>query len=273
MACIAQMVNVLQSVILTEGPKMVKTPTYHVFHMYKYHQGAQLVDSFLEGVGKIGVKETEMVPEVQESVSVDEDGVMTVTLNNLCTDAEKEMEMVLEEKTCEKVEAPVFCGGMRAYNSFEEPERVNEEGFTDFRERRGGFVSVSRPAAFCFLNWLICLADPGERRKSNGKIDERKQVSLAVYTRRAVPGVYPDGLARSVHFAVSRDGKTYEPWNSGYGILFAEGTITEQNTIRPKCVKDPHLSRRKDGSFAITARRVEEDGSEDEESRERCFCG
>ena len=96
---------------------------------------------------------------------------------------------------------------------------------------------------------------------------ERKQVSLAVYTRRAVPGVYPDGLARSVHFAVSRDGKTYEPWNSGYGILFAEGTITEQNTIRPKCVKDPHLSRRRDGSFAITARRVEEDGSEDEESR------
>ena len=89
---------------------------------------------------------------------------------------------------------------------------------------------------------------------------ERKQVSLAVYTRRAVPGVYPDGLARSVHFAVSRDGKTYEPWNSGYGILFAEGMITEQNTIRPKCVKDPHLSRRKDGSFAITARRGGEDG-------------
>ena len=70
-----------------------------------------------------------------------------------------------------------------------------------------------------------------------------------------------------MHFAVSRDGKTYEPWNSGYGILFAEGTITEQNTIRPKGVKDPHLSRRRDGSFAITARRVEEDGSEDEESR------
>ena len=96
---------------------------------------------------------------------------------------------------------------------------------------------------------------------------EREQVSLAVYTRRAVPGVYPDGLARSVHFAVSRDGKTYEPWNSGYGILFAEGTITEQNTICPKGIKDPRLSGRKDGSFAITAKRVQEDGSEDEESR------
>ena len=39
-ACIAQMVNVLQAVILTEGEKMIKTPTYHVFHMYRHHQGA-----------------------------------------------------------------------------------------------------------------------------------------------------------------------------------------------------------------------------------------
>ena len=40
MAAIAQMVNVLQSVILTEGADMVLTPTYHVFDMYKEHQGA-----------------------------------------------------------------------------------------------------------------------------------------------------------------------------------------------------------------------------------------
>lgn len=45
MANIAQMVNVLQSVILTEGEKMVLTPTYHVFHMYKYHQDAELLES------------------------------------------------------------------------------------------------------------------------------------------------------------------------------------------------------------------------------------
>ena len=35
MACIAQMVNVLQSVILTEDERMLLTPTYHVFHMYR----------------------------------------------------------------------------------------------------------------------------------------------------------------------------------------------------------------------------------------------
>ena len=39
-----------------------------------------------------------MVPEVQESVSVDENGVLTVTLNNLCTEAEKEIELVLTKR-------------------------------------------------------------------------------------------------------------------------------------------------------------------------------
>jgi alpha-N-arabinofuranosidase len=48
MAAIAQMVNVLQSVILTEGPQMVKTPTWHVFDLFKEHQDAQLVESRIE---------------------------------------------------------------------------------------------------------------------------------------------------------------------------------------------------------------------------------
>ena len=41
MANIAQTINVLQAVILTEGEKMILTPTYHVFDMYKVHQNAQ----------------------------------------------------------------------------------------------------------------------------------------------------------------------------------------------------------------------------------------
>ena len=49
MANIAQLVNVLQAVILTDGPRMLLTPTYHVFHMYKYHQDAELVESYLKG--------------------------------------------------------------------------------------------------------------------------------------------------------------------------------------------------------------------------------
>ena len=48
MANIAQLVNVLQSVILTEGEKMVLTPTYHVFDLYKHHHDATLLNSHLE---------------------------------------------------------------------------------------------------------------------------------------------------------------------------------------------------------------------------------
>ena len=56
MANIAQMVNVLQSVILTEGAKMLLTPTYYIFRMYKYHQNAQLIESFVE-TEEIGTEE------------------------------------------------------------------------------------------------------------------------------------------------------------------------------------------------------------------------
>lgn len=46
MANIAQTVNVLQSMVLTEGAEMVKTPTYHVFDLYKEHHEAEFVESF-----------------------------------------------------------------------------------------------------------------------------------------------------------------------------------------------------------------------------------
>ena len=81
MANIAQMVNVLQAVLLTEGEKMIKTPTYHVFNMYKYHQGADLVESHIE-TETIGGKEWK-VPNLTESASVDADGVLHLTLTNL----------------------------------------------------------------------------------------------------------------------------------------------------------------------------------------------
>lgn len=66
MACIAQLINVLQSVILTEGEKMILTPTYHIFHMYKYHQDAELLRSDLTGVDTIQNGEFS-IPALQES--------------------------------------------------------------------------------------------------------------------------------------------------------------------------------------------------------------
>ena len=145
MACIAQIVNVLQSVILTEGKKMLLTPTYHVFHMYKYHQDAQLVESWLEGTGKIGLQDEEMVPDVQESVSEDKDGVLTITLNNLSPEEEREVEVVLTTRKPAEVEARIVRGRMQAYNTFEEPETVKEEAFTQIQVTDRG-LSFTLPA-------------------------------------------------------------------------------------------------------------------------------
>ena len=144
MACIAQMVNVLQSVILTEDERMLLTPTYHVFHMYRGHQGAELVESSLSGEGTVGVEDCE-VPALQESVSVREDGTVLVTLANLSVRDACPVELMLTEKRPETVRAAILTGKMQAHNTFEEPERVKEEVFEDVALTERG-VSFTIPA-------------------------------------------------------------------------------------------------------------------------------
>lgn len=145
MACIAQMVNVLQSVILTEGEKMVKTPTYHVFHMYRHHQGAELLRSDLSGVEEIGIGEWK-VPELHESVSM-KDGVITITINNLSATDAKALDVQLSEaKDYKVVEASVLTHGkIQTCNTFDEPENVKEEAFKAY-EVSGNTLKLTLPA-------------------------------------------------------------------------------------------------------------------------------
>ena len=145
MACIAQLVNVLQSVILTEGPKMILTPTYHIFHMYKHHQDADLVESFIEGNKTVGVADDCQVPFLDESVSVDKDGYVNVTLTNLSVDEDAPVEMSFMELAPKEITAAILKGKMDAYNTFEEPEKVKEEKF-DAYEVQDGKISFTAPA-------------------------------------------------------------------------------------------------------------------------------
>lgn len=145
MACIAQLVNVLQSVVLTEGPKMILTPTYHVFHMYRHHQDAELVESFVEGNKKIGIEDEYQVSEIMESVSIGTDGVINVTVNNLSVVEDAPIEISLTELEPSSVEAAVLTGGICAHNTFEEPENVKEETFTGFKTE-GRKISFIAPA-------------------------------------------------------------------------------------------------------------------------------
>ena len=139
MAALAQMVNVLQSVLLTEGEKMIKTPTYHVMHMYRHHQGAWLLQSSLTGVGEIGTEEWK-VPKVTESVSMDEDGIVTITMNNLSIEAEEVVQVQFANQGYKVLEAKIVTErDMHAHNTFETPEAVTEQEFVEYRVNESGF--------------------------------------------------------------------------------------------------------------------------------------
>ena len=143
-AALAQMVNVLQSVLLTEGDKMIKTPTYHVMHMYRHHQGAKLLESSVTGIDEIGPEEWK-VPKVTESVSKDKDGVITITLNNLSIEAAEEVEIQLSNGEYKVAESRIVTNSdMHAHNTFEAPEEVTEKDFNDY-EVKGENILVKLP--------------------------------------------------------------------------------------------------------------------------------
>lgn len=91
MANIAQTINVLQAMILTEGPKMLLTPSYHVFDMYKVHHDATLVPSVVqaERLKTEGVS----LPAVDASVSKDAQGRLHLSLCNLSDEREAPVEI------------------------------------------------------------------------------------------------------------------------------------------------------------------------------------
>lgn len=151
MACIAQMINVLQAMILTDGDKMIKTPTYHVFHQYRYHQGAELLDTQITDDSLIGPGEWR-VPEVTESVSIDKDGITTVTLANLSADDAQDIDISFaEKKDFEVQEATVVTGEIHAHNTFEAPDEVTEEKFTGFKKTDDGLVATLPAASVTML--------------------------------------------------------------------------------------------------------------------------
>jgi len=132
MANIAQLVNVLQALILTEYDKMILTPTYHVFHMYQYHQNAKLLDSHIES-SYIGLEDNYMVPSLTESVSMDKEGRIHITITNLSLSDSYEIEGVLAESTVVGAKGEILTGDMRAMNTFGNPDKVRPFEYTKYQ--------------------------------------------------------------------------------------------------------------------------------------------
>ena len=129
MANLAQTVNVLQSVILTKDDKMLLTPTYHVFDLYKGHMDATLIDSYVESV-QTGTEDA-LVPNLDVTASQDKNGKIHITLSNLSADEPKEIDCIISGKKDANLSARILSGKIDAKNDFDSPEAVKVINFTD----------------------------------------------------------------------------------------------------------------------------------------------
>ncbi len=139
MANIAQMVNVLQAVILTDGARMVLTPTYHVFDMYQAHMDAALIDCFVQSDAL-----PEGVKQLSASASL-KDGKATLTAANLSYDQAAEVLLRVDGLNTDKIEGVVLAGEPSAHNDFGKAEDVRPQAFTAIRRAEGG-VALTLPA-------------------------------------------------------------------------------------------------------------------------------
>jgi len=148
MANIAQTVNVLQAVILTEGENMLLTPTYHVFDLYKGHQNATLLESFIDSdiIEVVGKK----IPKIHESASIDENGNITVTLCNVSVTQAEQIRLNLLGTNIEGIMARIVQGGKNAHNTFENLDEITVSDFDGYKIE-GNDVVIDLPACSVLL--------------------------------------------------------------------------------------------------------------------------
>lgn len=139
MANLAQVVNVLQSIILTKGNQIVLTPTYHVFDMYKVHQEAKLLP--VQFVSPDYVNGKEKIPALNISASQDSLGVVHITLVNLDPNHAINLRSNLQAINWTKVTGSILTSSaVTDINSFENPTNIKPTNFTGAKKEAGELV-------------------------------------------------------------------------------------------------------------------------------------
>jgi len=146
MCNIAQVVNVLQSMVLTQGDQMVLTPTYYVFKMYKHHMDAEYIPVAYE-TSVINTNDKGEVPSLSVTASR-KDGVMNVTLVNPALD--KNQSILLDWDTIGKGKVTVngeaiVCKDIQDYNDFGKDPKISIKSFNGYKVSSKG-ITVDLPA-------------------------------------------------------------------------------------------------------------------------------
>jgi alpha-N-arabinofuranosidase len=150
MANIAQTINVLQSLILTKDEKMVLTPTYHVFDMYKVHQDATLLPSQIS-CAKYEL-DKDSIPAISASASQDKDGKIHISLCNLDPNKSQRINCELRVFSPNSVTGSILTSDdMTAHNTFEKPETLKPAEFKDVKIEGGSLKTVLPPKSVVLL--------------------------------------------------------------------------------------------------------------------------
>lgn len=155
MANIAQVVNVLQSMILTDTKgtgHMVLTPTYYVFKMYRDFQEATYLpmdvktDSINVEGGHMYKMTDGKIPVVSVSAAKKQDGGIVISLANTSLDKKQEVELNLDGANVKTVSGNILTSkNIKDYNDFDAPNKVKEVAFSDAKLRKNT-LNVKIPA-------------------------------------------------------------------------------------------------------------------------------
>jgi alpha-N-arabinofuranosidase len=143
MANIAQMVNELQSLILTDGPKMLLTPTYYIHQMYLPFQDATFMPvKFDAGEYRHGAV---TLPRIDAVAVKATDGKLYVALVNLDPARPAAVRVALPEGGLRKAAGQVLTApNVNSVNTFDAPRTVVPAPITG--KVAGGVVTVDLPA-------------------------------------------------------------------------------------------------------------------------------
>ncbi|MFC4099696.1 alpha-N-arabinofuranosidase [Paenibacillus xanthanilyticus] len=147
MANIAQTVNVLQSVILTEGDKMALTPTYHVFEMYKVHQDAELLE--LSNSSAAYEMNGQTLDQISATASRGQDGKLNISLCNVSHEAAAEITIELRGLKDAQASASgrvLHAADIHAHNTVDAPNAVAPVALEGIRFENG-ILRATLPAA------------------------------------------------------------------------------------------------------------------------------
>jgi alpha-N-arabinofuranosidase len=130
MANLAQTVNVLQAVILTDKEKMILTPTYHVMEMYKVHQDAQLLNVHFDNSEY--TYNGQSLPAISISASQDSTGIVHISVVNIDAHQKQHLQIKTGAKKLLGVTGRILKSPtLQDHNTFEEPNKVQPGSFNE----------------------------------------------------------------------------------------------------------------------------------------------